>query len=1069
MIRIASTAEAIFREMIAGFYEKRDAGQALATTADGLLSVIFGKVSYTRADATKAAKAAFSLSPYYKAVVESITSRRASDGRTDLSAIVALLRRDTGAPCGTVRPAAGFATVGDSLCVMSAIFPRPETPAKEGAQNAPAAKDSGAARALAGVLRRATAALHEEAIRGGVLGAYLEGDMALFHAADGLLAALKYSSFEALAQSCGGSFLQCLHPDDREEASAIIQEALENGSEFRMKCRVLCANRGYIWAEALGRGLSLPGVRPAFLCMVSDVTDSEALEREIDARSAEAVALRTEIRELTRGRGGGIVRCTADAQSAVVYMSESFSCLLGYTHSQLKEKFANSLYPLIAPADAAILREKAAAGEDMAAEYALQTGSGKDIFVRDRRTVIEEDGQRFYYCAILDVTAERQAARRYQAMLDGVPTPLLMLDGEDRAAWINERALALLGKAREDVLGQRCSALPAPFGGEEGCIAACRKNGGAAEPLEIRDGVYRAELHPCPGGGHVAALFDTSPVMERERVIRSMTEDVGYMELRADAGFSILHLGEGVSRLLGYTPEDMESMFAGRFAPLLGPSEAERLQQAAGDAAARQGQEFELELPLICKDGAVIRGLLRARIAQKEGDAAILRCTLLDISRQKDAENRARQDSLRLHAIMAMCSQAMFEYDAAQRQIICTDKLTRMLGWRPVIEDAPEALVVERVIDRESVKDFLAAFDALANGAETSAAQVLLQGSGRWIEVRLMAVRRAGSPAGAIGIVEDITASMARQAAHQEECALRNRLAAGAFASWETDLDAPVLQEDWLDAIGAEEGEALSCIFRKSVDTYVYPEDSPAYSAAFDPMLLLRGYRRGEMVFSAEYRACYGEDAEYRWVRRTTRLSEDPQTAHAVAFSYLEDIDEAKTQELAAAARAERDALTGTWSRAAAEVQIREAMREDTSLAAVLRIDIDQFSRVNEVYGQMYGDAVISQCALRIGALSRRGDIVGHTGADEFTVLLRELGSAELAELSAEVLCAELSRPFVVDRANIQITVSVGVAVRAYPTEQADALIAKADTALFRARDMGGGQVVLFAGPEEAP
>jgi two-component system cell cycle response regulator len=132
---------------------------------------------------------------------------------------------------------------------------------------------------------------------------------------------------------------------------------------------------------------------------------------------------------------------------------------------------------------------------------------------------------------------------------------------------------------------------------------------------------------------------------------------------------------------------------------------------------------------------------------------------------------------------------------------------------------------------------------------------------------------------------------------------------------------------------------------------------------------------------------------------------------------------------------------------------------------AFLIIDVDHFKRVNDTYGHDVGDEILREFARRISANVRGIDLACRFGGEEFVVIMPDTDAAvawSVAErLRASVECAA----FPISRApgGLNITVSIGVAGSEGPHDTADALLRRADQALYRAKHTGRNRVVAAA------
>ncbi|HLF96001.1 MAG TPA: EAL domain-containing protein [Methylococcaceae bacterium] len=122
---------------------------------------------------------------------------------------------------------------------------------------------------------------------------------------------------------------------------------------------------------------------------------------------------------------------------------------------------------------------------------------------------------------------------------------------------------------------------------------------------------------------------------------------------------------------------------------------------------------------------------------------------------------------------------------------------------------------------------------------------------------------------------------------------------------------------------------------------------------------------------------------------------------------------------------------------------------------AVLFLDLDRFKLTNDTMGHEIGDLLLNAVAERIQRSVRAGDLVSRLGGDEFTVLLQNIGSLQIASIVAEKICRAVSEPFVFGDRELYISSSIGISV--YPNDGVDSglLLKHADTAMYRAKERG--------------
>ena len=167
------------------------------------------------------------------------------------------------------------------------------------------------------------------------------------------------------------------------------------------------------------------------------------------------------------------------------------------------------------------------------------------------------------------------------------------------------------------------------------------------------------------------------------------------------------------------------------------------------------------------------------------------------------------------------------------------------------------------------------------------------------------------------------------------------------------------------------------------------------------------------------------------------------------------------------------DVLTGWHNRRYLAVRLREELaraRRETSSLVCLMLDIDHFKTVNDTYGHAAGDAVLTEIAQRIDAEVRESDVAARYGGEEFVVLLPDTGTSAAEKLADRIRRAVAEVPVMLPNGDtVSITTSLGIASAAPHDKdidlktEGDALLARADVALYRAKSNGRDRVEVEA------
>jgi diguanylate cyclase (GGDEF)-like protein/PAS domain S-box-containing protein len=373
----------------------------------------------------------------------------------------------------------------------------------------------------------------------------------------------------------------------------------------------------------------------------------------------------------------------------------------------------------------------------------------------------------------------------------------------------------------------------------------------------------------------------------------------------------------------------------------------------------------------------------------------------------------------------------------------------------------------------------------------------------KWYSVTKLPLRNtAGEVIGLVGCCRDITERKREERLHQGGAAILERIADG------TDLDATL--DTLLRLVEAECSAIKASILLADEDgTHLFGSTAPSLSS--DWLALTRelpiaegfgscgtaAFRREAVIVTdiesdplwrggRDAIRPFGLKACWSWpivsadgtILGTSAMycaeARGPSTLERHLADFTTHVASLVIQRKQAEERirflAQNDALTGLPNRAQLEPIIDHALRnarQAQSDLAVVFIDIDGFKNVNDGLGHRAGDGVLKVVAGRLLSMLGPRETAARFGGDEFVVLLREAGlesepetGTTLARVAA--LRAAVGAPIAIDGRTFHLTTSMGVAH--YPRDgmTAEALIANADAALFRAKEFGRDNVQLF-------
>jgi len=278
----------------------------------------------------------------------------------------------------------------------------------------------------------------------------------------------------------------------------------------------------------------------------------------------------------------------------------------------------------------------------------------------------------------------------------------------------------------------------------------------------------------------------------------------------------------------------------------------------------------------------------------------------------------------------------------------------------------------------------------------------------------------------------------------------------------------------WLTPTDASGGAAVLALVSVSVDEAVRPPRDLQIGLAavtllgffvFGLVALLAGRRVTSplraLSNAAERLGAGDYDAPLRGLDRPDELGQ-----LARAFDQMRTSVGEKQQQILKLAY--WDSLTGLPNR----VQFRDAVRDaisdakargDAATIAVIMLDLDRFKHVNDVLGYRVGDLLLGRVAERLSQqIVRGGDVVARLGGDEFAVLLRD-GDASLATSVAARISAAFAVPLQLEEHTVDMGAGVGMACWPQHATDADALLSRAEVAMYAAKRRTEGPLMYDA------
>jgi diguanylate cyclase (GGDEF)-like protein/PAS domain S-box-containing protein len=291
------------------------------------------------------------------------------------------------------------------------------------------------------------------------------------------------------------------------------------------------------------------------------------------------------------------------------------------------------------------------------------------------------------------------------------------------------------------------------------------------------------------------------------------------------------------------------------------------------------------------------------------------------------------------------------------------------------------------------------------------------------------------------------------------------RIASYAFDSHEamaiTDTDATILKinKAFTKITGYSAEEAIG----KNPNILKSGRHSREFYQQMWHQLIEKGYWRGEIKNMRKNGEVYDEQLSITAIK-----DDEGKIIHYI--SQFLDISELKKAEAEARHQATHDFLTQLPNRSSLLEKLGEenarALRHDF-VNAFIFADIDDFKKINDVYGHAAGDKLLREVSHRLRSNVRQEDYVARISGDEFGIILVEIGADEHeASTAARTACTKilnsLDRPYIINEVSVNIGVSLGIKLFPASEQSIEEVVTNADTAMYKAKERGKNRFVFF-------
>lgn len=408
---------------------------------------------------------------------------------------------------------------------------------------------------------------------------------------------------------------------------------------------------------------------------------------------------------------------------------------------------------------------------------------------------------------------------------------------------------------------------------------------------------------------------------------------------------------------------------------------------------------------------------------------------------------------------------ALWEYDIKEHTIQRIDNVrgqfSEIFPNEGVIEGVPDALIAQGILFEDSIREIEVMYSKLKEGYKKVSGQLHMRnrnGEERWVEIRCTTIfDEAGRAIKAIGISKDISEQKRLESSYQNERKLQEIMNAGFLSVFEVNITQNrmiLIDKEAAAKLSSPPEEGVYDEILQAALSKIHPDFQKKVYEKMNCRALHLAYMRGIHTCNVEYRL--KRKGCYHWINASIQLLKKDSSADIFARVFLKDIQAQKEKEEKLQKEVHIDALTGAYNRKGIITHIEELLRQNPeAISACVSLDIDNFKEVNDTFGHLYGDAVLSETAKKIQKLCRSDTLIGRLGGDEFVAFFPRLQSEEVLMHAVERLQSALVNTYTSGSHMVKTSVSMGISFYPRHGTTFTELYDKADIAMYHCKRNG--------------
>jgi diguanylate cyclase (GGDEF)-like protein/PAS domain S-box-containing protein len=544
-------------------------------------------------------------------------------------------------------------------------------------------------------------------------------------------------------------------------------------------------------------------------------------------------------------------------------------------------------------------------------------------------------------------------------------------------------------------------------------------------------------------------LLDLANLAEREARFRVLFENASDIGFVADANGLITYVTPSIRDSFGYEPRDLLGLNGYGIVKGVGAEEV-------GDAASHivepgSKATFTTQIPTAAGEDRWVDITIQNLVENPavRGYVANIR----DVTERMETLAALRAARAQQAAILSRSHDLTLFFEPDGTIAWVSPNCVNLFGIEAELVIGLNGMEMIDERDRDRVMTEFAGILELGESFRTRFRVTDGQGGTRWVEEIATNLIDDPNVGYVVGNLRDVTEEhAATDALAVSEARHRSILDTAQEGIWVTDPDGRTVFAN--PRMAAILGAEISALESGSMLDFVDPDERPVVTAN-DGMSERGEVRRYETVLLRPDRLA-------RWVIVSSAPLADASGGDRVDILHMmTDITDRKRDEAELRRITLHDALTGLPNRRLLTDRLARTLHHgDSRPTAILYLNVDNFTDVNDSRGHNAGDEVLCEIARRLRRAARSQDTVARSGGDEFLVLSEDVADIDEVVALAERLRYALKAPIRTGDAEFVVTASIGVAMS--PPSDASELIRGAGIAMYRAKENGRDAVAVF-------